>query len=98
MKAILVIDVDNTEDYVVEVIKKRTSAQLARIVHTGLKLKPMPQKKEVEVNKIEDIMHTEYSIEDIYKNKYIADIRLATDKLIALGYNKCIEEITGEEE
>lgn len=30
MKAILVIDVDNTEDYVVEVIKKRTSAQLAR--------------------------------------------------------------------
>lgn len=45
MKAILVIDVDNTEDYVVEVIKKRTSAQLARIVHTGLKLKPMPQRK-----------------------------------------------------
>ena len=61
-------------------------------------LKPMPQKKEVEVNKIEDIMHTEYSIEDIYKNKYVADIQLATDKLISLGWNACINEILGEEE
>ena len=56
-------------------------------------LKPMPQKKEVEVNEIEDIMHTEYSIEDIYTNKYIADIRLATDKLISLGWNDCLKEI-----
>ena len=56
-------------------------------------LKPLPEKKEVEVNKIEDIMHTEYSIEDIYKNKYIADIRLATDKLISLGWNACLKEI-----
>ena len=53
----------------------------------------MPQKKEVEVNRIEDIMHTEYSIEDIFTNKYIATIRLATDKLISLGWNACLEEI-----
>ena len=56
-------------------------------------LKPMPEKKEVEVNKIEDIMQTGYSIEDIYTNKYVATIRLATDKLISLGWNACLEEI-----
>lgn len=56
-------------------------------------LKPMPQKLEVEVNEIEDLMHTEYSIEDIYTNKYVATIRLATDKLISLGWNACLEEI-----
>ena len=61
-------------------------------------LKPMPQKKEVEVNEIEDIMHTEYSIEDIYTNKYVATIRLATDKLISLGWNACLDEILGETE
>ena len=59
-------------------------------------LKPMPQKKEVEVNEIEDIMHTEYSVEDIYTNKYVATILLATDKLISLGWNACIDEILGE--
>lgn len=51
-------------------------------------LKPMPQKLEVEVNKIEDIMHTEFSIEDI-----TAKIQLDTDKLISLGWNACLEEI-----
>ena len=56
-------------------------------------LKPMPEPKEVEVNEIEDLMHTEYSIEDIYTNKYIATIRLATDKLISLGWNACLKEI-----
>ena len=59
-------------------------------------LRPMPKKKEVEVNEIEDIMHTEYSIEDIYTNKYVATIRLATDKLISLGWNACLDEILGE--
>lgn len=61
-------------------------------------LKPMPQKKEVEVNEIKDIMSVEYSIEDFYKDKYVADIRLATDKLIAIGYNDCIDEILGKQE
>ena len=59
-------------------------------------LKPMPEKKEVEVNKIEDIMRAEYSIEDIYTNKYIATIRLATDKLISLGWNACLEELEND--
>lgn len=53
-------------------------------------LKPMPEKKEVEVNEIEDIMHP--SFDDIY-TKHIVTIRLATDKLISLGWNACIEEI-----
>lgn len=60
-------------------------------------LRPMPQKKEVEVNGIEDIMHTEYSIEDI-TNKYIANIQLATDKLISLGWNACLDEIGEQDE
>ena len=64
----------------------------------GCPIKLMPEKKEVEVNEIEDIMHTEYSIEDIYTNKYIATIRLATDKLISLGWNACLDEIKGETE
>lgn len=59
-------------------------------------LKPIPQKKEVEVNKIDDIMRVEYSIEDIYNGKYVADIMLETDKLIAIGYNGCIDEILGD--
>lgn len=53
-------------------------------------LKPMPTKKEVEVNEIEDIMHP--SFEDIY-TKHIVTIRLATDKLISLGWNACIDEL-----
>ena len=61
----------------------------------GCPLKPLPQKKKVEVNEIEDIMQVEYSIEDIYTNKYIANIRLATDKLMSLGWNACIDEILG---
>lgn len=56
-------------------------------------LRPLPQKKEIEVNEIDDIMHTEYSIEDIYTNKYIATILLETDKLISLGYNACLDDI-----
>lgn len=60
MKAILVIDVDNTEDYVVEVIKKRTSAQLARIVHTGIKLKPMPQHINPFMKEDSDYIDSEY--------------------------------------
>ena len=100
MKAILVIDVDNidienTQATYIELQCDNTTIQMALLNHW---LKPMPQKKEVEVNKIEDIMHTEYSIDDIYKQKYIADIRLATDKLISLGYNGCLDEILGDTE
>lgn len=57
-------------------------------------LKPMPEPKDVEVNGIEDIMHTEYSIE-VITNKCIATTRLATDKLVSLGWNACLKEIQG---
>ena len=87
MKALIVIDLP--EDHLIQT----TNDLYDRLKGYKCELKPMPQKKEVEVNEIEDIMHTEYSIEDIYTNKYIATIRLATDKLISLGWNACLEEI-----
>ena len=59
-------------------------------------LKPLPEKKEVKVEKIEDIMHTEFQTMDVITDKFIADVRFETDKLIALGYNACIDEISGE--
>lgn len=62
------------------------------------KLKPLPKKIEVNVEKIEDIMHTEYRTIDIIQDKYIADIKLEVDNLIAVGYNRCIDEILGEED
>ena len=60
-------------------------------------LKPLPQKIEVDVKKIEDIMHTEFQMANVFQDKIIADIKLETDKLIALGWNKCIDKISGEE-
>ena len=61
-------------------------------LHTGkpvdCPLKLLPQKKEVEVNKIDDYMHTEFSVD-----KLSAKILLDTEKLIALGWNACLEEI-----
>ena len=112
MKAILVIDLNDTtlNEWDTDVskcwadirvhtpIKRGTHGIGCVYANNDVELKPMPQKKKVEVNDIKDIMHVEYSIEDIYKNKYVADIQLATDKLIALGYNWCIDEILGEEE
>ena len=61
--------------------------------HISCPFKSMPEKKEVEVNRIEDIMHTEFSIEDISTK-----IRLDTDKIFSLGWNACIDEILGETE
>lgn len=58
-------------------------------------LKPLPRKIEVDVKKIEDIMHAEFQMTDVIQDKIVADIKLETDKLIALGYNQCIEEILG---
>ena len=56
-------------------------------------LKPMPEPIYVEANKIEDIMHTKFSIEDIS-----AKIRLDTDKIFSLGWNACLKEIMGKTE
>lgn len=58
-------------------------------------LRPLPQKREVEVNEIKDIMHTEFQTTDVITDKFIADIKFETDKFIALGYNSCIDDIMG---
>lgn len=51
-------------------------------------LKPMPEKLHVEVNRIEDLMPSEFDID-----KLSLKIRLDTDKLFALGWNACLKEI-----
>lgn len=61
----------------------------------GCPLRPLPQKREVEVNEIKDIIHTEFQTTDVITDKFIADIKFETDKLIALGYNSCIDDIMG---
>lgn len=60
-------------------------------------LRPLPDKIEVKVEKIEDIMHTELQLTDIFSNKIMAEVKFETDKLIALGYNACLEDILGGE-
>ncbi len=102
MKALITIELDYPEQiydlYETKEIRLYDKDNVYSLWEGGFEIMPMPQKKEVEVNKIEDIMHVEYSIDDIYTKKYVADIRLATDKLISLGYNACIDEIAGDEE
>ena len=58
-------------------------------IPTWCPLRPLPEK-------IEDIMHTEFQTMDVITDKFIADIRFETDKLIALGYNACLDEIVGD--
>lgn len=97
MKVVVTFDVDekSLDDLVVmaKVYRKKDGYKEFVSVENNLPLRPLPQKKEIEVNEIDDIMHTEYSIEDIYTNKYIATILLETDKLISLGYNACLDDI-----
>ena len=57
------------------------------------KLRPLPEKKSVKVEKIEDLMHTEFLLDSL-----VAKINLDTDRLIALGWNSCVDEILGERE
>ena len=93
MKAILVIDVP--ADYAGSVISVNLYGRNNKVIqeiHTN-KLRLLPQKIEVEVNDIEDIMHTDFSIENL-----CAKIRLDTDKLFSLGWNACLDEILGETE
>ena len=113
MKAILVIDIPDYVNTVTKGILKpigtvgkleigygSDDGEMTRFqfINTdGALLKPMPQKKEIDVKKIEDIMHIEFQFTDVIRDKYIADIKLETDKLIAIGYNRCISEILGEE-
>lgn len=102
MKAILVFDVD---EFTYEAINDYFSGVIT--LHMGndgfidfqnVLLQPMPKKMEVDVEKIEDIMHTEIQLVDAIQDKIIADIKLETDKLISLGWNGCIDKILGEEE
>lgn len=105
MKAIVVIDMPEScdvcpcyyKDFFVCRVAKKENENWYGIKPNWCPLKPMPEPKDVEVNGIEDIMHTEYSIE-VITNKCIATTRLATDKLISLGWNACLDEIGEEDE
>lgn len=100
MKAILVFDIN---DLTYKGLKESFVNELTlHLKHNGfyqikdVELKPVPQKLEVDVKRIEDIMHTEFQMVDVIQDKIKAEIKFNTDKLIALGYNHCIDEITGE--
>ena len=105
MKAMIVVDIPNIIEscaidelgFVADLhIQPTTLCSYDPFDLKDVDVRPLPQKKEVEVNEIEDIMRLEYSIEDIYTGKHIANIRLAMDKLISLGWNACLDDITGE--
>lgn len=103
MKAILVIDLPSDLDISLDEFKaditmlsKDFSKSMLFHKYKNIELKPMPKKLEVDVKKIEDIMHAEYQMVDVIQDKIIAEIKLNTDKLIALGWNGCINEILGD--
>lgn len=87
MKAILVVDVDNINDYIVEVIKKGNKSFLPRMFYKG-ELKPMPQKKK-SLSIDDTIIKDKFGVETIYFEKAI---KLAIEK----GWNECIDEILGD--
>lgn len=98
MKVMLVINIDDNTDiesYDVRVWCYNKTTGLAKL-YQNVELKPIPQKMEVDVKKIEDIMHTGFQMVDVIQDKIVADIKLETDKLIALGYNQCIDEMLGD--
>lgn len=95
MKAILVIDdMPNSCDECEVRCGGYTAKEYAE---KGIKkpswcpLKPMPEKLYVEANSIEDVMPSEFDMD-----KFILKIRLDADKLCALGWNACLDDITGE--
>lgn len=64
--------------------------------HGKRRLRPMPEKKNVgEIETVSDYMKSDISqmIDGLY-----ASITLDTELLLATGYNRCIDEILGEEE
>ena len=103
MKSILIIDTPNNcsecqfcgwggrnlEKYVCSLTREHSEEPHL----VGCPLKPLPKKLYVEASQIEDVMHTEMSIDNL-----TAKIILDTDKLFALGWNACLEKITGETE
>ena len=99
MKVVVTFDLDekNLDDLVVmaKVYRKKDGYKEFVSVENNLPLKPLPEKINVKVEKIEDIMHTEFQTMDVITDKFIADIRFETDKLVALGWNACLENIMG---
>lgn len=98
-KAILVLDMPNECDgcpclnqklWECQADKKRRSSDERP---SWCPLKPLPEKLYVEANSIEDVMPSEFDID-----KFALKIRLDADKLCALGWNACIDEILGETE
>lgn len=93
MKAILVIDID--DEYLgkeISLIKFTDD----NAIYCNTKLKPMPQRKIVgEIEKVNDFMKPDIQI---INEKVTAKMMLDTELLLASGYNKCIDEILGEEE
>lgn len=102
MKAILVINMPTScEDcpcYDQEVGTCRASDTWKTNIRNNCPLKPLPEKIEVKVNTFDDIMHTEFQLTDVIADKITAKIRFETDKLVALGYNSCLDDIMGETE
>ena len=92
MKAVLVINMPTScEDcpcYDQEVGTCRASDTWKTNIKNNCPLKLLPEKMEVKVEKFEDIMHTDVDID-----KFIANIRFETDKLVALGWNSCLDKI-----
>ena len=96
MKAIVVIDMPDEVDpsdyelsYALLGHKKGKFPTYATVLEVRGAIKPLPEKKEASVYNIEDIMKTEVNLGE----QVSAMVRLNTDKLIALGYNWCLEEI-----
>ena len=107
MKAVLVIDMPKScfdcqlmvDGWCYAVKADRTQDTISAKDRTcWCPLRPLPQKLEVKVDTFDDIMHTEFQMTDVIADKLIANIRFETDKLVALGYNACLDDITGETE
>lgn len=105
MKAILVIDMPkscdccrfitvNIEHSVICDLTKKYLG-MADVIPDDCPLRPTPQKKDVTVKRIEDIQS--YSITEV-ADKISAKIILKTNEIFALGWNACLDEITGETE
>ena len=86
MKAILVIDLEddtNLNNVFVRYVVQDIYGQPIKAEVGGSKLKPMPEK----------LKHWQYA--DLYKRWNISDKQINAE---VFGYNKCIDEITGENE
>ena len=95
MKAILVIDMPTScrecpcgDWNICSAIVKTHTNKMSEQREAWCPLKPMPEKLRVDVNQIEDVMPSEFDMD-----KLVLKIRLDADKLVALGWNTCLEEI-----